>query len=151
MYILYLVILSTFAVITLTKLIPQCPKAMAPSQPSVRLLLLPLIKSRFLALLTLPLVVLILYKNQLSKQPSLKVKVKEAPQGGSWEALADMDDDWGIHEGSWGGGVKDWFGWRDKGRTSIIITGGAGQLGRSMSFQFLVLFTVCLSLDVCAY
>lgn len=45
-----------------------------------------------------------------------------------------MDDVWGIDDGSWGGGVKDWFGWRDKGRKSIIITGGAGQLGMSMSF-----------------
>ncbi|KIR33464.1 hypothetical protein I352_04233 [Cryptococcus deuterogattii MMRL2647] len=115
---------------------------MAPSQPSVRLLLLPLIKSRFLVLLILPLVVLILYKNQLSKPPSLKVKVKEAPQGGSWEALADVDDDWGIHEGSWGGGVKDWFGWRDKGRTSIIITGGAGQLAQALIPELINNYTV---------
>ncbi|KIR99138.1 hypothetical protein L804_03760 [Cryptococcus deuterogattii 2001/935-1] len=115
---------------------------MAPSQSSVRLLLLPLIKSRFLVLLILPLVVLILYKNQLSKPPSLKVKVKEAPQGGSWEALADVDDDWGIHEGSWGGGVKDWFGWRDKGRTSIIITGGAGQLAQALIPELINNYTV---------
>lgn len=61
-----------------------------------------------------------------------------------------MDDDWGIHEGTWGGGVKDWFGLKDKGRTSILITGGAGQLGMSILFQPLVYFH-SFSLNACKY
>ncbi|WVQ79577.1 hypothetical protein IAT38_001677 [Cryptococcus sp. DSM 104549] len=115
---------------------------MPPSPPAspLRLLLLSLHKPRFLALLlAIPLFTAVILKFNASLAPHPHhVKIKGTSQGGSWEALAsgDEDDDWGdgfgLGSGDGGWGVKDWFKWSGDVKKSLLITGGAGQLGQSL-------------------
>ncbi|ODN85483.1 hypothetical protein L198_07566 [Cryptococcus wingfieldii CBS 7118] len=126
---------------------------MANPPSPLHLLQLLVHRPRFLALVLIP-VLFLLFKWQSSPSgaPSLSpddprfVRVKEAPQGGSWEALADVDEEWEYSDdgagGKWGSGVSDWLGWKQEEKQVVLVTGGSGQLGQALIPLLLLNYTI---------
>ncbi|KAK8854600.1 hypothetical protein IAR55_003339 [Kwoniella newhampshirensis] len=99
----------------------------------IQYLIASLRKPRFLALVVLfPILFTFLYRSSQDPLKRPNVRVKAATQGGSWEALAGIgDEDW-EDEAGWGMGVGDWLKWNKQDKKSILVTGGAGQLGQAI-------------------
>ncbi|WWC90586.1 uncharacterized protein L201_005522 [Kwoniella dendrophila CBS 6074] len=91
-------------------------------------------KPRYLAvLLLIPLLSLLYHQWVDSTSPATRpIKITGGTTHSPWEGLADLED-YEYDDGTtWKPGVGDWLNWKQDKRTTILITGGAGQLGQAL-------------------
>ncbi|OCF32658.1 hypothetical protein I316_05579 [Kwoniella heveanensis BCC8398] len=98
-------------------------------------------KPRYILSVCLLIALSTLYLRWSNDTPAIPLRsTNGASTGSSWEALAgltteyydDEDEGMGMAVGEWGQGVKGWLGWNKDQRRTLLITGGAGQLGQSL-------------------
>ncbi|WVR09403.1 hypothetical protein IAU60_006470 [Kwoniella sp. DSM 27419] len=103
--------------------------------PPLRLVLVALQRPRYLFLLG-ALAVLTVTVHWSSKAETLQpVRIKGASTGSSWETLAAWGDDLDFENedsSRWKQSVGDWLNWNKDVRKTLLVTGGAGQLGQAL-------------------